>query len=41
MPVFLRNLFFRKLVDVKKKEKEEHDAEAEKIRAQSSKFRKR
>jgi len=41
MPVFLRNYYYRKLVDVKKKEKERHDAEVDKINSQSSRFRKR
>ena len=41
MPVFLRNYYYRKLVDVKKKEKEQHDAQAEKINSQAGRFRKR
>jgi len=41
MPIFLRNYYYRKLVDVKKKEKERHDAEVDKINSQSSRFRKR
>jgi len=41
MPVFLRNYYYRKLVDVKQKEKERQDAEVDKINSQSNRFRKR
>jgi hypothetical protein len=41
MPVHWRRFYLKKLIDLKKKEKEEHDKMSRKVKAPSSKVRMR